>query len=65
MGQAVAFLTSFISIEIMLLKNTVLTALDIEVHHVHRQVTQESSSGDQTSEKPVQGGQSLRGIQGV
>lgn len=49
----------------MLLKNTVLTALDIEVHHVHRQVTQESSSGDQTSEKPVQGGQSLRGIQGV
>lgn len=49
----------------MLLKSTLLAALEIEVHHVLRQVTQESSSGDQTSEKPDQGGQSLRGIQGV
>lgn len=62
MGQAVAFLTYFISNEI---KSTVLTALEIEVHHVHRQVTQESSSGDQTSEKPDREGQSLRRIQGV
>lgn len=62
MGQAVAFLTYFISNEI---KSTLLTALEIEVHHVHREVTQESSSGDQTSEKPDRRGQSLRGIQGV
>lgn len=55
MGQAVAFLTSFTSNEIMLLKNTVLTALEIEVQPVNRQVTQESSSGDQTPEKPDQG----------
>lgn len=32
---------------------------------MHRQVTQESSSSDQTSEKPDQEGQSLREIQGV
>lgn len=54
MGQAVAFLTSFTSNEIMLLKNTVLTALEIEVQPVNRQVTQESSNGDQTPEKPDQ-----------
>lgn len=65
MGQSVASLMSFISNEIMLLKSTVLTALEIEVHHVHRQVTQESSNSDQTSEKPDRGGQSLRGIHGV
>lgn len=55
MGQAVAFLTSFTSNEIMLLKNTVLTALEIEVQPVNRQVTEESSNGDQTPEKPDQG----------
>lgn len=49
----------------MLLKSSVLAALEIEVHHVHRQVTQESSSDDQTSEEPDQGGQSLRGIHGI